>query len=155
VLQCYRTHQVFEAMVQTQHSIQINRGHCVIVTNGKKKICNHQFPPPHLVQSRVVHTHTHRNTVKRQDQRSARNERESDVCVRSVMRLKRWLRLMSLIFRTWMRLAATDKHQSWMLGNNKQTNKHTNSFTHDVKVEWDGPRVGAKRCPSKDGEPPC
>jgi hypothetical protein len=36
VLQRYRTHQVFEAMVQTQHSIQINRGHCVIITNGKK-----------------------------------------------------------------------------------------------------------------------
>ncbi len=28
---------------------------------------------------------------------------------------------------------------------NKRTNKQTNSFTHDVKVEWDGPRVGAKR----------
>ena len=55
------------------------------------------------------------------------------------------MRLMSLIFRTWMRLAATDKQQSWMLGDNKQTNRQTNSFTHDVKVEWDGPRVGAKR----------
>jgi hypothetical protein len=44
-----------------------------------------------------------------------------------------------------MRLAATDKQQSWMLGNNKQTNRQTNSFTHDVKVEWDAPRVGAKR----------
>jgi hypothetical protein len=44
-----------------------------------------------------------------------------------------------------MRLAATDKQQSWMLGDNKQTNRQTNSFTHDVKVEWDGPRVGAKR----------
>ena len=61
------------------------------------------------------------------------------------MRLKRCMRLMSLIFRTWMRLAATDKQQSWMLGDNKQTNKQTNSFTHDVKVEWDAPRVVAKR----------
>ena len=56
-----------------------------------------------------------------------------------------------------MRLAATDKHQSWMLGDNKQTNKHTNRFTDRVKVEWDAPRVVAKRLvylgPSKDGEP--
>jgi hypothetical protein len=40
---------------------------------------------------------------------------------------------------------------------NKRTNKHTNSFTDKVKVEWDGPRVVAKRLvylgPSKDGEP--
>ena len=61
------------------------------------------------------------------------------------MRLKRCMRLMSLIFRTWMRLAATDKQQSWMLGDNKQTHKQTNIITDKVKVEWDGPRVGAKR----------
>ena len=61
------------------------------------------------------------------------------------MRLKHCMRLMSLIFRTWMRLAATDKQQSWMLGDNKQTNKQTNSFTHGFKVECDGPRVVAKR----------
>jgi hypothetical protein len=37
---------------------------------------------------------------------------------------------MSLIFRTWMRLAATDKHQSWMhKRTNKQTNKQTVSQT--------------------------
>jgi hypothetical protein len=55
------------------------------------------------------------------------------------------MRLMSLIFRTVMRLAATDKQQSWMLGDNKQTNKQTNIITHRVKVEWDAPRVVAKR----------
>jgi hypothetical protein len=52
---------------------------------------------------------------------------------------------MSLIFRTWMRLAATDKQQSWMLGDNKQTNQQTNSFTDKVKVEWDEPRAIQKR----------
>ena len=57
------------------------------------------------------------------------------------MRLKRCMRLMSLIFRTWMRLAATDKQQSWMLGDNKRTNQQTNIITHRVKVELDGPRA--------------
>jgi hypothetical protein len=63
------------------------------------------------------------------------------MCVTSVMRLKRCMRLMSLIFRTWMRLAATDKQQSWMLGDNKQTNRQTNIITDKVKVELDGPRA--------------
>jgi hypothetical protein len=44
-----------------------------------------------------------------------------------------------------MRLAATDKQQSWMLGDNKQTNQQTNIITHRVKVELDVPRVAAKR----------
>jgi hypothetical protein len=61
------------------------------------------------------------------------------------MRLKRCMRLMSLIFRTWMRLAATDKQQSWMLGDNKQTHKQTNIITDKVKVEWDEPRAIQKR----------
>ncbi len=64
---------------------------------------------------------------------------------RMMKRLERCMRLMSLIFRTWMRLAATDKQQCWMLGDNKQTNQQTNSFTDKVKVEWDAPRVVAKR----------
>ena len=46
------------------------------------------------------------------------------------MRLKHCMRLMSLIFRTWMRLAATDKHQSGMhKQTNVQTNKQTSSQT--------------------------
>jgi hypothetical protein len=44
-----------------------------------------------------------------------------------------------------MRLAATDKQQSWMLGDNKQTNQQTNIITHRVKVELDVPWVVAKR----------
>ena len=116
-----------------------------MITNGKNKISN-PHPSPHLVRSRVVYTHTHRQCeAQMQRGTNAQWERRMSVCVRSVMRLKHCMRLMSLIFRTWMRLAATDKQQSWMLGDNKQTNRQTNSFTHDVKGEWDGPRVGAKR----------
>jgi len=78
VLQRYRTHQVFEAMVQTQHSIQINRGHCVTFTNGKKMS---QTPNPPLGSiPGGVHTHTHCEATDAK--RHQRAMRELDECVR-------------------------------------------------------------------------
>jgi hypothetical protein len=104
-----------------------------------------QLPTPHLVRTLVALHVVCIAAAARCSWEKRAEQSDGWVCERVVRRLKRCMRLMSLIFRTWMRLAATDKQQSWMLGDNKQTNRQTNSFTHDVKVEWDGPRVGAKR----------
>jgi hypothetical protein len=125
-------------MVQTQLSIQINRGHCVIITNGKNQISNPQ-PSPHLVRSRVVYTHTH-TQCEAQMQRGTNAPWERRMCVRSVMRLKRCMRLDSNLSHldASRRYRQTPKLDAQT---NKRTNKHTNIITDKVKVELDGPRA--------------
>jgi hypothetical protein len=78
VLQRYRTHQVFEAMVQTQHSIQINRGHCVIITNGKK--ISYPQPPTWFDPGWRTQTHTHCGATDAKRHQCAMRER--DKCVK-------------------------------------------------------------------------
>ncbi len=112
-------------MVQTQHSLKINRGHCVIITNGKKYLQPQNSPSTWFDPGWCTHTDTH--TVKhRCKEAPARNERVGWVCVSGVWCALNIVCASTLIFRTWMRLAATDKHQSWM---HKQTNVQTNTQT--------------------------